>query len=106
VTERIFGIGDTPAENLSTLVPGLLPGSMALGALGVLWVVALGLFVAAAVGIVLKRIWWLATAFAATGVSLALCIVWFDAAIVGLVLNSVILVGLLACAVWRRGAVR
>lgn len=102
----IFGLGDTPAENLSTLVPGLDPASLTFRALGVLWMVALGLFVAAAVGIVLKRSWWLATAFAATVVSLVLCIVWFDAAIVGLVLNSVIVVGLVACTVLRRGLVR
>jgi hypothetical protein len=102
----IFGLGDAAAENTSSLLPGLDPGSSAFQALGMLWVVALGLFIAAATGLVLKKSWWLGAAVAATLLSLALCVVWFDAAIVGLVLNGVILLGLLGYALPRRRAAR
>ena len=55
------------------------------------------LFVVAAAGILLRRGWWLVAAFAAAGISLGVCVLWRDAAIVGLVVNAAILVGL---AVW------
>ena len=102
----ILGLGDRAAENTSTLLSGLDPASPAFRTLGVLWIVALGLFVVAAAGIVLKKSWWLATAFAATLLSLALCVVWSHAAIVGLVLNAVILVGLADYALMHRRTAR
>ncbi len=98
----IFGLGDTPVENTSTLLAASTPGSAAMSALGVLWVVALGLFFFAAAGIVLERSWWLPLAFAATLLSLALCAVWAEAAVVGLVLNIVILIHLVAWMLARR----
>lgn len=93
----IFGLGDAPAENISTLAAGLAPDDLTFRLLGAAWVVALVLFVAASAGIVLRRRWWLPLAVAATTVSLALCLVWARAAVVGLVLNWDILLGL---AVW------
>lgn len=100
----IFGLGGDAAENTSSLLPGLDPGSLAFQALGMLWVVALGLFIATATGLALRKSWWLGAAVAATLLSLALCVVWFEAAIVGLVLNGVLLLGLLGCAMTRRKA--
>jgi len=89
----IWGVG-VEVTNTSTLLFGLNPGSPVYAALGVVWVAALALFVGAAAGIVLRRRWWLPLAFAASGVSLALCVLWLEAAIVGLVVNLVILAGL------------
>ena len=100
----VLGLGEQGAENTSTLLAGSAPGSPALYALGAVWILALGLFVAAAAGLVLRRGWWLPVAFAATLVSIAVCFVWYEAAIVGLVLNVFILAGLVVVAV--TGAMR
>ena len=94
------------ASNTSTLFASLDPSSVAYRALGALWVVALVLFVAAAAGIVLRKSWWLVAAFAAALVSLALCVAWYDAAIVGLVVNVVILAGLVVYTVAQGRATR
>jgi hypothetical protein len=98
----IWGMGGVAAANTSTLLSGLDAGSAAYAALGVAWVAALLLFVLAAVGVLARRAWWAATAFAATGLSLALCLVWLEAAWVGVVLNAVILAGLVGRAIARR----
>lgn len=99
----IWGIG-APADNSSTYLTGLDPHSAAYVALGGVWLVACLLFIAAAAGIVLRRAWWLPIAFAAAALSLVLCILWRDAAIVGLVVNAVILVGLTVFGVVRRAS--
>ncbi len=46
----------------------------------------------------------LADAFAAAGISLVVCVLWRDAAVVGLVVNAVILAGLAAWTLVRRVA--
>jgi hypothetical protein len=97
----IWGIG-AGVSNATTYLTGLDPHSPAYAALGVIWLAACVLFVVAAAGIVLRRGWWLVAAFAAAGVSLAVCVVWKDAAIVGLVVNAVILAGLAVWTVVRR----
>ncbi len=92
-------------EDGFTVVAGLDPDGLAMHALGVLWLVPIALFVAAAAGLVLRRAWWLGWAFAATLVSLVLCVLWLEPARVGLVLNAIILAGLAAfAAVGRRAA--
>ena len=92
----IWGIG-AGVSNTTTYLTGLDPHSTAYAALGAIWLAACVLFVVAAAGIVLRRGWWLVAAFAAAGISLGVCVLWRDAAIVGLVVNAAILVGL---AVW------
>jgi hypothetical protein len=99
----IWGIG-AEATNSTTYLTGLDPHSAVYVALGVAWLAALVLFVGAAAGIVLRRSWWLPLAFAAAALSLVLCVVWFDAAIVGLVVNAVILAGLVVWTIARRVA--
>lgn len=98
---EIWGIGAETA-NTATYLTGLDPHSAAYAALGGVWLVACVLFVVAGAGIVLRRGWWLPVAAAAAAVSLAVCVLWADAAIVGLVVNVVILAGLAAWAVVRR----
>jgi hypothetical protein len=97
----IWGIG-AEATNTSTYLVGLDPHSAAYVALGGVWLAACVLFVVAAAGIVLRRGWWLPAAVAAAAVSLAMCILWRDAAIVGLVVNAVILAGIAGWALVRR----
>jgi len=97
----IWGIG-AGVSNTTTYMTGLDPHSAAYAALGAVWLAACLLFVGAAAGIVLRRSWWLPVAFAAAGLSLAVCVLWFDAAIVGLVVNAVILVALVVWTVVRR----
>jgi hypothetical protein len=97
----IWGVG-AEASNTTTYLTGLDPHSGAYAALGAAWLAACLLFVGAAAGIVLRRSWWLPVAFAAAGLSLAVCVLWFDAAIVGLVVNAVILAALVVWTVARR----
>ncbi len=99
----IWGIGGG-VSNTTTYLTGLDPHSPAYAALGVVWLAAAVLFVAAAAGIVLRRGWWLVAAFAAAGVSLAVCVLWRDAAVAGLVVNALILAGLTVWTVVRRVA--
>lgn len=99
---NIWGIGGKAITNTSTLLSSLDPGSAAYAALGFAWVAALLLFAGAAVGLLARRSWWLPLAFTAAGLSLALCVVWLEAAKVGLVLNALILLGLTAWAVRRK----
>ena len=98
----IWGIG-AEATNSTTYLTGLDPHSAAYVALGVAWLAALVLFVGATAGIVLRRSWWLPLAVAAAALSLVLCVIWLDAAIVGLVVNAVILAGLVLWTIIRRG---
>lgn len=102
-----FGLTESNAiEDGYTLVSGLEEDGLAMYALGVLWLVPIPLFVIAAAGLVLRRTWWLGWAFAATLVSLVLCILWLEPSKVGLVLNGVILVGLVVYAISARRATR
>jgi hypothetical protein len=102
----IFGLGDTPAENISTLASRLAPEGLAFRLLGVAWLGALAWFVVAAAGLILRRGWWLLAAAVAASNSLALCVVWAEAARVGLVLNVLILGGLAGWAFLRRRRLR
>jgi hypothetical protein len=96
----IWGIG-AEVTNTSTYLTGLAPHSAAYAALGGVWLAACVLFIAAAAGIVLRRGWWLPVAIVAAAVSLAVCILWRDAAIAGLVVNAVVLAGLAGWALVR-----
>jgi hypothetical protein len=102
--QGIWGIGAEATNSATYLITGLDPHSAAYAALGGVWLAACALFIVAAAGIVLRRSWWLPAAFAAAGISLVLCIVWQEAAIAGLVVNAVILVGLAVWTVVCRGA--
>jgi hypothetical protein len=97
----IWGIG-VRVSNTTTYLTGLDPHSAAYVALGAVWLAACLLFIGAAAGIVLRRSWWLPVAFAAAATSLVLCVVWLEAAIVGLVVNAVVLAGLVVWAIVHR----
>ncbi len=90
----------------STLLAGLDPDGIAMHALGLLWLVPIPVFLAAAVGLVARRTWWWGWALVATVASLVLCVLWFEPARIGLALNVVILAGLAVVAVLRRRAGR
>jgi hypothetical protein len=102
---EIFGLKGE-ASNTSTLAADLGAGSAAYQALGAVWVIAMVLFVAAAAGIVLRKRWWLPVAFAAALVSLVVCTVWYEAAVVGFVVNLILLAGLSVYAVVSRRVAR
>jgi hypothetical protein len=91
----IWGLGGEVA-NTATYLASLDPHSPLYALLGLAWLAALALFVGAAAGLVLRRRWWLPAALAAAGLSLVLCVVWRDAAVVGLVVDVLILAGLTA----------
>ena len=102
----IFGLGDTPPENISMLASGLAPEGFAFRLLGIAWLGVLAWFVVAAAGLLLRRGWWLPAAVVAAASSLALCAVWAEAAKVGLVLNVLIIAGLGAWAFLGRRRTR
>jgi hypothetical protein len=99
----IWGLG-VQVSNTTTYLTGLDPRSAAYAALGGVWLAACLLFVGAAAGLVLRRSWWLPAACAAAALSLVLCVVWLEAAIVGLVVNAVVLAGLVAWMLVGRAA--
>lgn len=101
----IWGIG-AEATNTATYLSGLDPHSAAYIALGGVWLGASVLFLVAAAGLVLRRGWWVVAAFAGAGISLVVCVLWRDAAVVGLVVNAVILAGLTTWTLVRRVARR
>lgn len=102
-----WGLTETDAINDGrTLLAGLDPDGAAMHALGVLWLVPIPLYLAAAAGLVVRRTWWWSAALAATLSSLGLCLLWFEPARIGLALNVFILAGLATVAVWRRRAGR
>jgi hypothetical protein len=100
----MWGLSGEAVTNTSSLLAGLEAASPAYAALGVAWAAALVLFFVSAAGLVLRRIWWLPTAFTAAGLSLALCVLWYETAGVGLVVNTAILAGLLVW--WTAGRAR
>lgn len=75
-----------------SLIPGLAPGGAAVQVLGVLWLVALIAFAAAAFGLLTDRGWWRSAAAAAALVSLALCVAWWSDAKAGALIDIGILV--------------
>jgi hypothetical protein len=93
-------------ENQSSFLGGMEPSSAAFRVLGLVWIAALVLFLVAAVALVLRRAWWWIAAETAAVFSLGPCILWADTAKVGLVINTVIIVGVTAWAAAGRGRVR
>jgi hypothetical protein len=66
-------------------------------ALGAVWLLAALSFVVAGVGVLRRSDWWPVAGVVAIVVSLPVTILWKDDAVIGLVLNGVLLAGL---AVW------
>lgn len=98
-----FGLATTDAVcDGYTLVAGLDPDGPAMRALGIAWLLPSPLYLIASAGLVLLRTWWQVWALAATVVSLVLCVLWIQPAIVGVVVDVVILAGLAAYAVAAR----
>jgi hypothetical protein len=77
-----------------TYPSGLGEGTSAVRVLGVLWVVAMVAFLAAAVGVVTVAPWWKGLAAGAAVLSLLLCLAWWNDAKAGVVIDLLILVGL------------
>lgn len=72
--------------------------------LGVVWLVAGVLFIAAAFAVLRRIAGWPLLTLVAAVVSLAICLLWVDDAIAGVVLNVAILLGLAAWSGWSRWA--
>lgn len=90
-----WGLGDVSnVASVPTVPAGLTAGSPVVLALGVLWLVAMAAFLAAAAGLVLHAAWWKEVAAGAAALSLLLCVAWWNDAIVGVIINVVILAGL------------
>jgi hypothetical protein len=77
-----------------TYPSGLATGATSVRVLGVLWVVAMVAFLAAAVGVVTVAPWWKGLAGGAAVLSLLLCLAWWNDAKAGVVIDLLILVGL------------
>ena len=95
----VVAVSATPS-----LVPGLVPGGAPVQVLGVLWLVALIAFAAAAFGLLTDRTWWRSVAVTAAVVSLALCIAWWSDAKAGAVIDIGILFLIAASALPARHA--
>lgn len=88
-------LGDSGGVASAPAIPaGLTAGSPVVLALGVLWLVAMAAFLAAAAGLVLHAAWWKEVAAGAATLSLLLCVAWWNDAMVGALINVVILAGL------------
>jgi hypothetical protein len=91
----VWGLGQRGAvANAPMIPPGLAAGSPVVLALGVLWLIAMAAFLAAAVGLVLHAAWWKEVAAGAAALSLLLCVAWWNDAVIGALINVVILAGL------------
>lgn len=88
-------LGESSAvASVPTFPAGLEAGSPVVLALGVLWLIAMATFLAAAIGLALHAAWWRAVAAGAAALSLVLCVAWWNDALAGVVINVAILVGL------------
>ncbi len=91
----VWGLGQPGAVSRLPAFPGgLTAGSPVVLALGVLWLVALAAFLAAAASLALHRAWWKVVAAGAAALSLILCVAWWNDALVGVIINVAILAGL------------
>jgi hypothetical protein len=100
----VWGLGDVSnVASVPTVPAGLTAGSPLVLALGVLWLVAMAAFLAAAAGLVLHAAWWKEVAAGAAALSLLLCVAWWNDAIVGVIINAVILASLAIQAWATRG---
>jgi hypothetical protein len=72
--------------------------------LGLVFFLGGAFFVAAGAGLIWQAAWWLQSAFAALATSLAVTALWHQDAVIGLALNGVIAVALLAVLLARRVA--
>lgn len=89
-----WGLGASGVGSVPTFPAGLTAGSPVVLALGVLWLVAMAAFLAAAVGLILHAAWWRGVAAGAAALSLLLCVAWWGDALVGVLINVAILAGL------------
>ena len=101
-----FGlIGPGAITDGYTLVAGLDPSGWAMRALGVAWLLPSPLYLVASAGLVLLHAWWQTWALAATVISLALCVLWLQPAVIGVAVDVAILAGLAVyVAITRRPA--
>jgi hypothetical protein len=95
----VVAVSATPS-----LIPGLAPSGAPVQVLGVIWLIALIAFAAAAYGLLADRTWWRSAAATAAVVSLALCIAWWSDAKAGAVIDIGILFLVAASALPARHA--
>lgn len=86
--------GFDAVSNTPTLPPHLAAGSPLVASLGILWLAVAVIFLAAATGLVMSSAWWRIAAAVASLLSLLLCVMWWNDAPFGAVVDSAILVGL------------
>jgi hypothetical protein len=82
-------------SSIPTLPPHLAPASPLVAGLGILWLAAALIFLAAAAGLAMLSAWWRTAAAVASLLSLLLCVMWWNDAPFGAVVDIVILVGLI-----------
>lgn len=90
-------IGDLTTTLSSTPIypSGLAADSPLTLVLGVLWLVTMAAFLAAAIGVVLGASWWKSMAMSAAFVSLALCLAWWNDAWFGAFVDIAVVIGVL-----------
>jgi hypothetical protein len=105
-TPGILGSFDLATFDDASRQPNVLltgAGDAMIRALGVVWALAALSFVVAGAGVLLRQAWHRTAVWAAVALSLPLTMLWYQDAIVGLVLNVSIAVVLLAT--WIRNSV-
>jgi len=91
----IWQIGPSNAvSSVPALPPHLAPASPLVAGLGILWLAAALIFLVAAAGLAMSSVWWRIAAGAASLLSLLLCVMWWNDARFGAVVDIAILVGL------------
>ena len=90
----VWGPSESGIASVPTFPAGLTAGSPVVLALGVLWLVAMAAFLAAAAGLILRASWWKGMAAGAAALSLLLCAAWWNDAPIGVIINVAILAGL------------
>jgi hypothetical protein len=81
-----------------TLLPTLDPDGVVSRGLGLVWLLGLAAFVLAGFGLAIEAPWWRTLAAAAAAFSCVLCVIWWNDAKVGAVVDVVILVVLVGTA--------
>lgn len=81
-------------SNIPALPPHLTAPSPLVASLGILWLAVALIFLAAAAGLAMSSAWWRIVAAVASLLSLLLCVMWWNDAKFGAVVDSAILVGL------------
>jgi hypothetical protein len=81
-------------------------GDTLIQVLGFFWLLALGAFIVAGIGVLRRAQWWAGATLIALAFSMPMTVLWIEDAVIGMVLNLAILLGILAWVLIASGETR